>query len=885
MLEVPCVVTATNTNHFQLMQGGELQTVPFPSLPYEWKEGEDVDAQEMFIVGVGRRKVGKKVYGRIPVERVGAGRGERVKHDFITQVILDDPEFFRKHSNKKDPFPLFLDIETSGTAGHKPNPKRDEIISAQLKYRGGESIILETTSQYSEKQLLEELMEYIRRDPKTGLYPDYLVGFYINRFDLPFIFERLYYHKIGSLSSKIGRIHEIGHKVDSYYYPTVLDPMRRIGENICSISTGIYGFDLSLQVRGDVTLAYLPRKGLKQVVAHYGFTPFDVPDWAKQDMETFRKKYPDKFHRYILSDIESTEYLYNIYEPALVASSNMLLLPIIMAQRSSHGFRSTIALYRKARSYGFIGLQQNAERYAHLYARAQKYQGALVGCTRKGYFDKTVYVDCKSMYPNIMHDFNISPDRYEFRGTIDYTGDEREEHIAMGLSMKEVVVEPLDDGRKRVLIPDDNYGAYLEFYCDFEHDGYIRELISELNAKRDAFKKQAKEYYNMYLKSGKTDMNAYSQYLIYNSYQNEAKIINNTIYGIQGDRTNRNGDLPAAVFVTAIGRWIMASMIKYFGDSVLEVDTDGLLLDRSKVSVSIDKVNEHLRAMMSEKFGIPLEKMRFMLEFEGEGSIYLYKAKNYILRKDEDNSLTVKGSSFKGYDKAKVIRDAVSTLSNAIMYKTKSYEEAVKEALDVYKKPLEDFKFTKTIRKPLESYKDFTSAHSILYGFQREGKKQAEIVRELKGRLLAWAEKAVSSPKRRSEITRAVRAAKTEEELTAIATYFTDSSHGKNIINFPILLQIAIEMLQRGREVEIDDTFEFYWTRTPKRYTLAEDMNESIMLDYERYMKEINRAIERFKYADPNYNTFSLFGDVEDTPEFYISQGNGDEQDDMEEEE
>lgn len=869
-LEVPSIIGATSNNIFQLIQGGEIINVPFPDGVYEWVEDSSADdARDTHIIGVGVRKVGKRRYGRIPIERVGSGKGERVKLDIITLTVLDNPEFFRKLSNRKLPYPIFLDIETASSDGKKSNPEVDEIISVQLKYRGADPIILETSSQYSEKQLLYDMLELIRQDPKTGLYPDFIVGFYLNRFDIPYIIERLKRNGLYQYSATIGRQTLVEPKPERYYYPTVVDPIRSIGERYSVLTIGIAGVDLSLQTRKDVSLSHLPRKGLKQVVAFYGYTPYDIPDWAKQDMDGFRKKYPDKFAKYILSDIESTEYLYNVYEPAFIASSNILSIPLVLVQRSSHGFRSTVALYRAARENGFIGLYTNYERYGHLYERAPKYQGALVGCTKKGHFANTIYVDCKSMYPNIMYDFNISPDRYTFVGFEDYTGDEDERFSPAGFSMKEIIVTDMEDGKKEIRVPDDNYGGYCIFHCDFENDGYIRHLISKLNAQRDEFKRTAKEWYTKYINSGNTDANAYSSYLVYNSYQNEAKIINNTIYGVQGDRNNKTGDLPAAIFVTAVGRWIMSSMVEYFGDAVLEIDTDGLLLDKTKVTVTIDEVNEYLWSQITEKFGIPRSKMRFTLEFEGEGSVYLYKAKNYILLKNEDNMLTVKGSSFKGYDKAKVILDAVQTMSNAIMYKTMSYEEAVRKVTDIRGRPLDDFKFTKSVRKLPQEYKEFDTSLMIFHGLKREGRTKAEVVKELKERLLAWADHSIPSEKRKVEVRKSIRAAKTEDELLSIVHYFSTSKKMKNIQKMPIMLQISLDMLSRGRTVEIDDAFEFYWTLTPNRYTLIEDMRDDIQIDYERYLKEINRVIERFQYADPAYADSLLF-DVQSEPLFYI---------------
>ena len=885
MLEQPCVVCATPTQ-FHAVQGGELIVIPFPEPPYEWVEAgteQLADIEEVYVIGVGKKLVGKRQYQRIPTEAVTGTRAERTKIDFIHQVILDYPDYFASYSNRKDPYPVFLDIETTSSE-HFSNPERDEIISAQVKYRDENPIILEVTSQYSEAQLIEDLLKLLSKSPKTGKFSDFIVGFYLNKFDLPFIYKRAYKHKIAPLVESIGRHREIGVPSDSYYYPSVLQPRKAVGETSTAITVGIYGMDLSMQARADVTIAHLPRKGLKQIVAHYGFQPFDIPEWGKRNMGEFRAKYPDQFMRYMISDIEATEYLYNVYEPSLIAAANMLKAPLINVQRASHGLKSTIAAYREGRKHKFFGLYPNTERYAPIYQRAQKYQGALVGCMRRGYFDQTVYVDCKSMYPNIMHDFNISPDSYRFEDIVDYTGDENSEILFGDITMKEIIVENIEGGKKRIYIPDDNYQGYLIYTCDFENDGYIRRLISELNSKRDSFKSEAKRYYKEFLNSGKTDKDAYSKFLMFNSYQNEAKIINNTLYGIQGDRSSKVGDLPAAVFVTAIGRWIMASMIRLFKDAVLEVDTDGLLLDKTKVTMSIDEVNKHLRDLIHNKFGIPYERMRFMLEFEGEGSVYLYKSKNYLLRKNEDNSLTIKGSAFKGYDKANVIKDVVKIVADAIMFKTMSYEDAVSMATALREKPLEDFKFTKQIRQLPSAYKDFNDMFVVLYGFSRDGMSKREVLAEMKSRMIKWVSSAVPSEKRRVEINKSIRGAKSEEELVAIGSMFTQSKSKKDRNKLPVMLQISLDMLERGRTVEIDDVFEYYWTLTPKRYTLAEDMNENVMLDYERYMREISRILERFKYADPSYSNTLLFDDSNEI-EFYIDSSGGSPGEDNTEEE
>jgi len=477
------------------------------------------------------------------------------------------------------------------------------------------------------------------------------------------------------------------------------------------------------------------------------------------------------------------------------------------------------------------------------------------------YFFANNILTHNSLYPNIMHDFNLGYDRYRVEKYIPYMeyakaqGFEVPKHVIDAEMQGQVVPIPefnppiTAEGTANSLtvhIPDDNYQLVLKFQMDVENDGFMRKLIVKYNDIRDQFKKLAKSFQG-------TDK---IQAMNYDSTQQEAKVINNTFYGIQGNRYYEVADLPAAIFVTAIGRWIMQEMITLFESrnkgACIEIDTDGLLLDFDKVDMSIEDINTHLRQRLHDTFKIPLAKMKFLLEFEGEGSVYMYKTKNYLIREKGKDTWKAKGSAFARYDTAPVIQRAVQLMGDAIMMHgntAAAYTQAMNEARDIQDLPREAFLFTKTLKKNVESYKGYQKARTFVKAIPSGGTKAVR-VGEMKKRAKQWVAKAFGRDiNTQRRFNKKISDCQKEAELDLVLGEMSmrkEESSGNYYI-----LDMIMRIIASGGHVEEDDVIEFYYTKTSQRYTMAQEMTPDIEIDRDRYLADINLFLKRFEFADP----------------------------------
>jgi DNA polymerase elongation subunit (family B) len=887
-LNVPVAMFPTTSGNMLVVGNGEFFTIDFPVRPYKTSvsdvPGRDQE-EHVSLIGGGEGYVTKQEYDVVPMSRTLENKMVP-EVDYMLELVKDHPEVIESvFEQPYVPYPLFLDIETDSREGHFSKASRgDEILSIQVKYPDmPRTEILYQTSQYGEKDMIHDFIEFCRKSP-SGKSPDIVVGYALNRFDVPYIKERARACGLRDELLTLDRpVFEKEHGRPSLIYPSWIRSRRKGGryskkkaEDV-DLAQGLLNMDLYLHAKIDLVLKELPSRSLKLVAAAYGSQ--DVVDLEQEDKSRMRwllLNEKDKFMKYSESDIIQTEYLYNIYSNRLIASSNLISSPMMLTHHATSGQKSYIVLYRECRKHGYYAKESNLKRYDHLYMRAPKYQGALVGCFKTGYFPKSIYVDCKSMYPNIMHDYNISFDRYEVLDTIDYSDWEDElqnitqELDSIGLTPDDIhgpqIVAYGPPEAKIIYIPDDNYRLVFKFKFNLVEDGFVRRMVAHYNLERFKFKQKSKEHLKLY-QENQVDRERVLA-MMYDSMQAESKVLNNTFYGVMAQKFYEIADLPAAIFVTAIGRWIMQEMISILRDASIEVDTDGLLLDRTKFDLSLEEINNHIRKRQHDTFGVPYDKMMFDLEFEGKGSVYVYKKKNYILRLDGSEKLTTKGSAFTGYDRAPVALRAVKIMSQCVMntgeYASLSYKDAVKMAMDIRRLPLEDFKFTKVLKKNVDEYKGFeglTVFAKQTIDMSIMNTKQA--LREAKIRAISFIEKRFKTDDRLMRYKSLVRDCKTMSQLDMVLGVIDDVIAGekkgrKNKVVRYFILDLILLLKMRGQELEEDDVVEYYYTRSSTGYSVADDVKGIDDLNFERYEKELKTIIERFSMADPSVESLSL---------------------------
>jgi hypothetical protein len=339
------------------------------------------------------------------------------------------------------------------------------------------------------------------------------------------------------------------------------------------------------------------------------------------------------------------------------------------------------------------------------------------------------------------------------------------------------------------------------------------------------------------------------------------KVSQNFVLDLQKDTTSTvvyDVSTDDGTFVSALGGIVLHN-------------TDGTLLDRSKFNSEnseIEKVNHLLRKKQHDFFGVPYDKMKFDLEFEGEGSVYVYKKKNYILRTNGSDKLITKGSAFTGYDKAPVIIRAVRIMSEAIMglgeHANLGYNSALELAVDIRSLDLEAFRFSKILKKSINEYAGFTGLSSYAkQTIDMSSMTAQQAVTEVRRRARKFLEERFKGDDRLMRYKSLVRDCKSMGQLDLIMGIIDEVLSGnkegkkKRIARY-FVLDLILLTKSRGHDVEEDDVIEYYYTNTSEQYSIAEDVSNKDQLNFARYEKEIATILERFSLADPRAASLDL---------------------------
>jgi len=867
LLKVP-VHMGLHDQELFLVANGNCYLSRFNVNPFEIKE--DPNGTEVInVIGENRTtKIKYTYYDYMPYVKIESPNVRanstllKPKFDYLLNLFKEFPEEITKFfPDGVDIYPMFVDIETTSL-----NPSNGEILSIQIAFPDtpyDEEIFLVQDEHNTEKDIILKFIDLCIASP-SGRKPDICVNYNGCRFDIPYLNARAHTHDVAT------RWNDISRTTGRIYTQSWL--FNKNKEEMAEVANGFRCYDMYTLAKMDLKLAKLPSRTQKAVALFYGCKDvFDLEKDEKVKMRDLLTQNRPRFEKYARSDIKQLKYLWEIYSMRTIAEANLLLVPFMTAYTMSSGQKSYIALYREARKAGFYGLTMNQDRYMDLF-NSGKYQGAIVGSWAHGYYDKIIYVDAKSMYPSIMESFNLSPDRYTLLEIIKF---EDWESSDPNIIRAEGPAEA-----KIIYIPDDNYKVIFKFQVDLITTGYMRRVIQYFNKIRDDYKKLMKSFAKDDSEEGRNNT------LQYDAMQMAAKVINNTYYGINGNRYYEIGDLPQAVFVTAMGRWCMIELIKYFGgtidypmddgsysNKVLESDTDGILLSNETELPSIDEINNHIRKRIKDVFSVPEDQLTFLMEFEGAGAIYIYKQKNYILNADENKGkLTIKGSAFVGYDKAPIIKKAVEVMANCVMFGKQEYDDAVDQCRNM-DAPIESFKYTKTLKRNPEGYSGYESlSNYVLHISSTYGTKKALV--EMKSRAQDWAAirtkgDKILSAKVKKLISDVINIEELSIVMEIVSEMLIDTINEKkkdsekpekaNKKGSFYILDLVLAYRQNGFILREDDVIEYYLTTTKEGYSIAQEVTSVAQIDKDRYLRDINRIIDRFDYANPVHRRLSLW--------------------------
>jgi len=337
--------------------------------------------------------------------------------------------------------------------------------------------------------------------------------------------------------------------------------------------------------------------------------------------------------------------------------SSLVSLPLDHVMTAAVGFRVDWFLIKHAQPVGELVPKRTEEPY-------KTYVGGLVLEPHPGIHKNIAVLDFKSMHPNLMISYNLSPDTY---------------------------IPPDQDIRA------DNVFEAPEVGYRFRKQppGFYKEALTYLIAVRSKIRSQMKKL---------SPQN--SEYKLLDVRQKAVKVITNALYGYAGWVGARWYSKPVAEAASAWGRYIIkkaAHLAEELGLKVIYGDTDSLFTtyDKQKTSKLIEKITKDL------KLEIALEKLYVRVLFT--------EAKKRYAGLLQDGTVESVGLEVIRGDWAQVAKQTQEHVLEIIL-KEEAPEKAKRYIYDYVQElkqgllPFRDFIIWKTLTRPINAY-SINAAH------------------------------------------------------------------------------------------------------------------------------------------------------------------------------
>ncbi|MEM3179916.1 MAG: DNA polymerase domain-containing protein [Candidatus Bathyarchaeia archaeon] len=523
-----------------------------------------------------------------------------------------------------------------------PKPEKNPIVIISAITNTGEEkqFIAEKTE--DDRKIINDFMNFIR-----NFDPDIIVGFETNRRDIPYLVARA---KANGLSLVIDRASAEPH-------------------------TSTYGH-VSITGRANVDLfdyadefPEVKVKTLENIADYLGVMKIEervlIEDFEYAQYWDDPSKRPELL-KFLM---DNTRCIMGITEAILdfaIQLSSLVGLPLDHVGTAAVGFRVEWFLIRHAYHMGELVPKKIERAYT-------PYAGALVLEPNPGIHENIAVLDFKSMYPNIMISYNVSPDTY----------------IPPGEPEIDAFIAPEVNHRFRK-----------------EPPGFYREVLAKLIKARDHVREELKRVDRGTIK-----------YRILDARQKAIKVITNATYGYAGWIGARWYIKPVAEAVTAWGRHIIMSTIKAAKNIGLEViygDTDSIFVRNDPEKI------ERLSKIIEEKFGLEIKPDKVYTR------VLFTEAKKRYCGLMPDGKLDIVGLEVVRGDWANVAKHIQEKVLEIILK-----EQTVRRAVDYVRKyiinlrekkiPYRDLIIWKTLTKSPEEYEVKAPHVEAAKSLQKEG--------------------------------------------------------------------------------------------------------------------------------------------------------------------
>jgi DNA polymerase I len=514
-----------------------------------------------------------------------------------------------------------------------PKPNRNPVIGISVATNRGETKLFWAEEDKDDKPLLKAFVAYVR-----SFNPDIVVGYGVNGNDWPYLVQRC---------KQLG--------LHLYVDRTKTEP-----------HTSVYGH-VSITGRANVDLSDYAEdfpevkvKTLENLADYLGIMKVENRKLI-EDVE-FADYWDDKDKREALKQfsLDNARCVMGIAEAILdfaLQLSILVGLPLDQVGAAAAGFRVEWFLMKRTHGTGEIIPKRIEQPY-------RPYPGAIVLEPKPGLHENVVALDFKSMYPNLMINYNLSPDTY---------------------------VPPNE--------PEPEEGVYEtpEAKHRFRKDppGFYKQALSDLIDVRNKIRSRMKT----------TDPKS-GQHRVLDARQKAVKVITNAMYGYAGWTGARWYVKPVAEAAAAWGRYTIVNTIKMAEKEGLDVvygDTDSIFAKNE-----LNKI-DNLLVKIKERLGLEISRDKVYVR------IFFTEAKKRYAGLLADGQLDIVGLEVMRGDWA-VIAKKVQQKVLEIVLKEKSPTKAAKFVQEfIYELrqkhvAYRDLIIWKTLTKPAEEY-EVKAAH------------------------------------------------------------------------------------------------------------------------------------------------------------------------------
>jgi len=507
-----------------------------------------------------------------------------------------------------------------------PKPDRNSIVIISVATNQGEEKQFLAQDQ-NDKPVLEAFLKYIQ-----SFDPDLIIGYDVNRQDWPYLNERF---KKLRLKLSVNRAETEPHRSVYGHFST----------------TGRANIDLF-----DFADEFpeVKVRTLENLADYLGV--MKIEDRILIEEVDFANYWEDKEKREILKkfSMDNTRCIIGITDAILdfaMQLSNLVSLPLDHVGTAAVGFRVEWFLIKHAQKIGELVPKRVEKPY-------RPYAGAIVLSPEPGLHENIAVMDFKSMYPNIMMAYNLSPDTYVSSN------------------------EPIP--------PCGVYEApEVKHKFRKEPPGFYKEVLSYLIKVRDEIRSKMKNFAPESV-----------EYHVSDARQKAVKVITNASYGYAGWIGARWYKKPVAEAATAWGRHTILTTIKIAEEAGLRVvysDTDSLFIRHDSEKI------EKLSRKIEEKLGLEIKPDKIYVR------IFFTEAKKRYAGLLPDGRLDIVGLEVVRGDWATVAKKVQEKVLEIIL-KEQSPKKAAKFVqqfiYDLWQRrvPYRDLIIWKTLTKPVEDY-------------------------------------------------------------------------------------------------------------------------------------------------------------------------------------